>query len=558
MPAPTVARWMATRSSNTTAHPGAVDISMEEETPDHIPKTPAQRKRRAKSKRDVKSAEEVDAGIQRVAAYERKSLNDELVNATPQVTYTPAPPRHSPERHESSDQERGGNVSDNASYQPPSESVPDIVMSDADVGSLPSPVGKTIAKGKKGAKRGKKVTIVAREESATESDSEATPFKRVMNEQGKSLGKGTAVEPTPTKTVLKGKGKAPAVSEDSATEADSEPTVPKKTGNAKAVAVGPKRTSKAPIVDMASDSDSMPAQLVAAGDRPRPRPRPAPLKTQPGLQATTSAPTKPALKQASKLNPSKNSDGQVKKPDQPQPASKLASKPNPSKNSDRQVEKLDQPQTQLSKAKPSKPKSDIAKAKQALKDAQEAVKKAQQVQKQAREQAKKLKESTKEPGVRDRIRAVNKEVNAESEPPHPPRLSRLSKSDNSSTHQCEGTATSKPKQNLQAKTTPGHFDSIYDFGSEDDKFRLSFDSGNDDGMEIDEVEPAAKAGGSGVPKAGKKGVVDGSGLAKSGDTSGSKPVKTGEKAKKEVTKVAVKNDKEKAEKGAQPAQQVSQ
>ena len=73
---------MKTQSRNTTAHPGAVDISMEE-TVDNLPKTPAQKKRQPKNKKEVKSAEDVEVGIQHVAAYERQSLKEELVDATP-------------------------------------------------------------------------------------------------------------------------------------------------------------------------------------------------------------------------------------------------------------------------------------------------------------------------------------------------------------------------------------------------------------------------------------------------------------------------------------------
>ena len=75
-----------------TAHPSAVDISMEEEMVDNLPKTPATKRRKPRSKKDIKSAKEVEAGIWHVAAYKRGSLNEELVNMTPQVMYTPTPP----------------------------------------------------------------------------------------------------------------------------------------------------------------------------------------------------------------------------------------------------------------------------------------------------------------------------------------------------------------------------------------------------------------------------------------------------------------------------------
>ena len=69
--APTAEHWMATRSRNATVHPSAVDISMEEEMVDNIPKTPAPKKCKARNKKDIKSAEEIEAGIQCVAAYKR-------------------------------------------------------------------------------------------------------------------------------------------------------------------------------------------------------------------------------------------------------------------------------------------------------------------------------------------------------------------------------------------------------------------------------------------------------------------------------------------------------
>ena len=105
--APTTECWMATRSCNATAHPSAVDISMEEETADNIPKTPAPKKRKARYKKNIKSAEEIEAGIQRVAAYERQSLKEELIHTTPQVVYTPAPPHDPSEPHESSERDKG-------------------------------------------------------------------------------------------------------------------------------------------------------------------------------------------------------------------------------------------------------------------------------------------------------------------------------------------------------------------------------------------------------------------------------------------------------------------
>ena len=72
MPVPSIPCWVAVRSSNTTTHPGAVDISMEEEMVVHLPKTPGPKKRMTKTKKDAKPAEEVEAGIQHIAAYEQQ------------------------------------------------------------------------------------------------------------------------------------------------------------------------------------------------------------------------------------------------------------------------------------------------------------------------------------------------------------------------------------------------------------------------------------------------------------------------------------------------------
>ena len=205
--APTTEHWMATRSCNATSHPSAVDISMEEEMADNIPKTPAPKKRKAKNKRNIKSAEEIKAGIQCVAAYKRQSLKEELVDTTPQVVYTAAPPCDPSEPHESSEHDEGGNIPDNESYQPPIESVGNILISEAEISSPQSPVGKTVGQEKemkRGDKKGKKAVIFAKEESGTESDDEPTTFKKVMSEKGKRFGKdisGDTVEEMPIKAV---------------------------------------------------------------------------------------------------------------------------------------------------------------------------------------------------------------------------------------------------------------------------------------------------------------------------------------------------------------------
>lgn len=573
MPAPSVQRWMTTRARNATAHPGAVDITVEEETADNLPKTPAPPKRKPRAKKDMKSAEAVEAGIQRVAAYEKRALNKELVDATPQVVHTPAPPRDLSEPHESSEHDEGGNISDNASYQPPSESVGDVLMSEADVGSLPSPVGKTVdqgkkgKKGKKGGRKGKNAVVLTQEESATESDNEPTPFKKLMSEKGKRFGKGISFnaveESTPIKAVMKGMKKVmlPATAEDSATESD-EPVVPQKTGKAKAApaaaedsvtesdeSIDAQKTGNAKTAPAASKqmlsaptdggpargSDDKSGQPGPAASRPKPRPfiHPAP-------PAATSAPKKAASKSVSK----------------PKASNEKADKPEP-------------------KPRPPKVKTELAMAKEALKNAQEEMKRAQEAQKKAKEEAKRLKESTREPGVRDRIKAVNDGENLKAQSLHPPRLSRLSDSAKSSTHRDQDIASSKPKPKSKAKVDEHPFKGIYDFGSDDDgnipskpnqksqgppmdelydfgsfddRQMLDFEDGSDNGMEIDVVEPSAKAVGSSKPKTTKKAVVSGSGLAKSGNVSGGKSVKTSEK-EKEVAKSVVKGKLEMGKQG---------
>ena len=187
------------RSGNGNAHPGAVDISIKEKTVDLPPNTPTLRKKRARSKK-TKSAEEVEAGIQRVATYERQSLNDKLVNATPQALVAPVAPHNPTQSHDVSEEGDGGNVVDNTSYKPPSKGT-DLAVTDDEVR------GKCAQK--------KHVTLREDLESVTESDREPTPFKKVM---GKRLVSDTNPMPMP-----KGKGQALIMNEDSATESDDDP-----------------------------------------------------------------------------------------------------------------------------------------------------------------------------------------------------------------------------------------------------------------------------------------------------------------------------------------------
>ena len=121
---------------------------------DNLLKTPALKRRKPRSKKDIKSAKEVEAGIWCVAAYKRESLNEELVNMTPQVMYTPAPPHDPPKPCEWSEHDKGSNIFDNVLYQLSSEIVGDVLKSKGEVGSLPSPVRKVVDQRKKGCKGG--------------------------------------------------------------------------------------------------------------------------------------------------------------------------------------------------------------------------------------------------------------------------------------------------------------------------------------------------------------------------------------------------------------------
>ena len=540
---------------------------------DNLPKTPAPKKRQPKNKKEVKSAEDVEVGIQRVAAYERQSLKEELVDATPQAMVTPA---HPCQPSESSEQNEGGNITDNVSYQPPSESSPDDLTSGVEFGSLPSPLPSPVSaagqgenagkKGKKG--QGKRLVVIQRDGSTTESDDELTPFKKVMSEQGKRFGKDVEVdvveEPTPMKAAAnrKGKGKVPVGTEVSATESNSKLALPKKTGNPKAATamaedsetefdepIVPqgngnaktthdvsKQSSKASAVPgSVSGSDAKSICPAPAVDRPKPRPfkQPMPL-------AATTAPKKVAAKPA----------------------------PNPKPSN----EKQEMAHPKSSQPKAPKAKSELSMAREALKSAQEEVKKAQEAQKKARDGAKKLKESTKEPGVRDRIKAVHKEEDANTQGSlYPSRLNHLSKNSKLSTH---NVADPKPKSN--AKQTENPFDSIYHFGSDDDGAaaakpiqesqghpmddifdfgsfgdapQLDFEGYSDNEMEADIAEPAAKAVGIRKAKPVKTSVAGGSKSIKSEDASG-KAVREGEKG--DWTKSMV---KDKAKKGLQPSDQ---
>ena len=177
------------RSGNRNIHLGMINISINEERVDLLPNTPTLRKKGAKNK-NMRSAEEVKAGIQWVTTYKRQSLKDKLINVTPQPLVPPATPWNSIETHDVSDEEDGGDIMDNVSYKPPSESTLSVPITNCDFGSLPDPVEKMVDGGnKKHAQR--KCGVMSRdsEESVTESDGKSTPFKIVMGEKGKGLEK---------------------------------------------------------------------------------------------------------------------------------------------------------------------------------------------------------------------------------------------------------------------------------------------------------------------------------------------------------------------------------
>ena len=78
-------------------HSGVVNISMDKEGMDLLPKTPAPRKRQVSNQKNTKSVEEVEAGIKCVAAYEKQSLNKEFLNATLQPLVTSVATGNHPE-----------------------------------------------------------------------------------------------------------------------------------------------------------------------------------------------------------------------------------------------------------------------------------------------------------------------------------------------------------------------------------------------------------------------------------------------------------------------------
>ena len=90
--------------------------------------------------KNLKSAEEIEAGIQWVATYKKQHLNDELVNATPETIFTPAAPCKPSELGESSEHGEGGDTNDKMLYKLHPQSTPHTFITEAEVEALPSPM----------------------------------------------------------------------------------------------------------------------------------------------------------------------------------------------------------------------------------------------------------------------------------------------------------------------------------------------------------------------------------------------------------------------------------
>ena len=159
-------------------HPGVVDISVEEKGEDLLLKTPVPQ-RRSQQTKNAKSAAEMEAGIKHITVYERKSLNEELINATPQGIITPVAPCQPSESSDltESDKDESGNIEDNASYKPCSNTTPNTLMTDAVVSSPASLVGKASLGWKTIGE--KKVTMRFREKTLSGSEDDMTLFKKV-------------------------------------------------------------------------------------------------------------------------------------------------------------------------------------------------------------------------------------------------------------------------------------------------------------------------------------------------------------------------------------------
>lgn len=81
---------LQTRSQNAEMHPGAPDVSSSDDDEALAPKTPAPKRRARKPKQPVKSAEEVQRSVERVAEYEMQAAKEDLDESTPRAIATPA------------------------------------------------------------------------------------------------------------------------------------------------------------------------------------------------------------------------------------------------------------------------------------------------------------------------------------------------------------------------------------------------------------------------------------------------------------------------------------
>ena len=99
---------------------------------------------------------------------------------TPQGIITPVAPCQPSESSDltESDKDEGGNIEDNVSYKPCSDTTPNTLMTNAVVSSPPSPVGKASLGWKKIGE--KKVTVRFREKTLSGSEDKVMPFKKVM------------------------------------------------------------------------------------------------------------------------------------------------------------------------------------------------------------------------------------------------------------------------------------------------------------------------------------------------------------------------------------------
>ena len=436
-------------------HPGVVDISVEEQGEDLLLKTPVPQKRSQQTK-NTKSAAETEAGIKHVAACKRKSLNEELVNMTPQGVVTPVAP-HQPSESSNltkSDKDEGGNIEDNALYKPCSNTTPNTLMTNVAVGSPPSPVGKASLGRKKIGEN--KATVRFREKTLGGSEDKMTLFKKVMGRRSERS------ESDPLADSAEGPMRLDELAWEHA-DFGEEPTQFEEVVGAY-TRYFEELTQLEGVVSKKGKEKAF-ACSHTKHVQPKGRPKLRPLN-QVELPAATSTHVRAASKPASDSDNSNNSHTDN-------------STPNPQ-------------QLKPRKPKPPKPKSEVAKVKEVLKNSQDTIKKAQEEQKKAQEVVRKVKECVRELGVHDQIRAINNKVITEPEEQHPPHLSQTSRGAKSSTHFAKKKTSTKPDRKSSTKSHA--LWSIYDFGTDDDSDNVG------------EVKPAG-AQGSGMMRMGYKTVM---------------------------------------------------